>query len=458
MSIKKGFLSIGLVGLFVAASYPAYSAETNGYNFKLESILAMAVDQDSWLQQSRYKEKALLSEGEAASSLPDPKASINFANFPVDDFSFNSQPMTQIKFGLSQTFGRGDSLELQRQVKEIKAKAQPYLRMNRKNQLIMQVGMIWMDAFKAQNSMQLINSKRHLFSDLSEVAEIKYTSGLAKHSQQELIRAELELVKLDDQIMVYSDKLHRSILRLSEFVQLPNSYLLGSHSETRNYVSTTLPTVVLLADQNLLQHHPLILATDKNIESAAKQIDLKQQGYKPQFTVNGYYGVRDNAPDGMERPDFFSVGINFDLPLFTDNKQDKEVKAAIYSREGKREQRTLLIKQLTAAYRVELSRLEKLNSRLKIYNEKILPQVILQGKASLNAYSNDEADFAELVRARVDEISAQLKALDIRVEIEKSKLRANYYLASNTEMMFAQIKEGTGTAAIGASTQQIIWR
>ncbi|WP_223668805.1 TolC family protein [Kangiella shandongensis] len=415
-------------------------ASTNGYGYSLESTLVMAIENDPWLKKSQYQEKSLLSEGLAASSLPDPKASVSMANLPVDDFSFNSQPMTQFKLGLSQTFARGDSLELKGDIKNLQAGVQPYLRANRKTQLMMQVGSIWLDAYKAQKSIELIRNKKHLFQELKEAAEINYRTAIQSSSQQELVRADLELSKLDDQITVHEDNLHRSIRKLSEYMPLPQSYLSHDGNTTQtNYFSSDLPSIQLLNKKGAAQKHPLVVAMDHSIASSAKMVDLKKQGYKPQFTLSGSYGLRNDAPGGEERPDFFSLGVSFDIPLFTENKQDKEVEAAVYKKESRREERALIINKLVAGYDTQISRLDSLNKRLNLYRNKIFPQIFLQGEASMTAYSNNEADFAELVRARIDEVNAQLTVLDIAVEIQKAKLRANYYQAESSKELLAHI-------------------
>ena len=61
---------------------------------------------------------------------------------------------------------------------------------------------------------------------------------------------------------------------------------------------------------------------------------MAKQKYKPEWGVNASYGYRDDDPMGNSRADLFSVGVTFDLPLFTDNRQDKEVKSAISKTEA----------------------------------------------------------------------------------------------------------------------------
>ena len=432
--------SVLLLGLLLGwKNIQAAEVKSQGYGYSLESTLIMAIENDPWLKKNQFQEKSLRSAAVAESSLPDPKASVSLANLPVDDFSFKSQAMTQFKLGLSQTFARGESLNIKSEIKELQADAQPHLRMNRKTQLMMEVGALWLDAYKAQRSIELISNKRHLFQELKEAAEINYRSAIRNSSQQELIRADLELIKLDDQITVYEDQLNSTIRRMGEFVPLPQSYFSSYEgSKPSNYFSSVLPDISLITKEHL-QQHPLVLAVDKNIQSSSKTIDLKKEGYKPQFTVNGSYGLRQDGLNGEDRPDFFSVGVSFDVPLFTENKQDKEVEAATYTRESQKEERALIINKLLSGHSAQLSRLKKLKTRLGLYAEDIYPQIMLQSEASMTAYSNNEADFAELVRARVEEINTQLTVLDITVEIEKAKLRANYYQAQTSDELLNHI-------------------
>ena len=53
---------------------------------------------------------------------------------------------------------------------------------------------------------------------------------------------------------------------------------------------------------------------------------------------------------GNSRADLFSVGVTFDLPLFTDNRQDMTVKSAISATEAVKTEKILLLRQLLGAF------------------------------------------------------------------------------------------------------------
>lgn len=51
-----------------------------------------------------------------------------------------------------------------------------------------------------------------------------------------------------------------------------------------------------------------------------------------------------------------------------------------------------------------------------------------QADASLSAYTNDDGDFAEVVRARIAQLNTEIESLAIDVEKQKTIARLNYYL------------------------------
>ena len=60
-----------------------------------------------------------------------------------------------------------------------------------------------------------------------------------------------------------------------------------------------------------------------------------------------------------------------------------------------------------------------------------------QAEASLTAYTNDDGDFAEAVRARIAEMDTEVIALDINIERQKTILRLNYLFMTDTDEIIA---------------------
>ena len=86
-----------------------------------------------------------------------------------------------------------------------------------------------------------------------------------------------------------------------------------------------------------------------------------------------------------------------------------------------------------ASFETEKSELLRLDERQKLFETLLLPQMHEQADASLTAYTNDDGDFAEVVRARIAEMDAEIIALDINVERQKTILQLNYLFMTDAD-------------------------
>ncbi|KAF7780019.1 hypothetical protein PMAN_a0985 [Pseudoalteromonas marina] len=424
----------------------------------LEQAITLAQQNDPWLHGSRLKQSAVENRSIASGTLPDPKVSLGIMNLPTDTWDLDQEGMTQLKVGVSQMFPRGDSLEIKKDQLQIESTKFPLLREDRKAKLKSQVSQLWLDAYLAQQTIKLIEDDWSLFEQMAEVAKASYSNVVGKTRQQDVIRAQLEIVQLDDRLTSQKQKLETTIARLNEWLHIYDADRLN---ESFNFdaqplefsVSKELPSIqlnnptVLKASnysRNLLaqelSNHPVILAIDIKRKASEKGIELAKQQYEPQWGVNASYAYRDNMPSGDSRADLFSVGVTFDLPLFTENRQDKQVAASIADSETIKTEKLLLTKQMISVLEKELRQLKRLSDRQSIYQEQLLKQTHDQAEASLTAYTNDDGDFAEVVRARIAELNTRISALRIDVDALKTVARINYFFAHSQSNSNAEHK------------------
>ena len=148
----------------------------------LEKTISIAQHNDLWLIKNKYQQKSTESLSVAAGQLPDPKVSLAFLNFPTDTFNFGQEPMTQFKLGVSQMFPRGNTLALKKEQLELKSNIFPFQRINRSEQVKVIVSNLWLDAYKAQESITLIEKNRSLFEQLSEVFSYSFCLSFNRFS------------------------------------------------------------------------------------------------------------------------------------------------------------------------------------------------------------------------------------------------------------------------------------
>ncbi|GAB60555.1 TolC family protein [Rheinheimera nanhaiensis] len=408
-------------------------AQTFPEPLKLEQAVALAVDADPWLTGSQFTQEALNDEAIAAATLPDPRMSLMAGNFPVDSFDINQEGMTQLSVGISQMFPRGDSLSLTRRQKQQLAEQHPLLRLDRRAKVGATVSQLWLEVFKAQESIRLIEQDRALFEQLVDAAKAGYSSALGRARQQDVIRAQLELTRLEDRLTMLRQQQQAAQKRLTEWIGAPATAPLAPVLPTQSLSRPlSVPTIKQSSEHTRyewIRHHPALRALDQRIDATQTGVDLAKQKYKPEWGLTAQYGYRDNDPMGRDRADLFSVGVTFDLPLFTGNRQDKEVSAAVNRTEAIKTEKHLLGRRLMAELETASVQLARLDERQALYADQLLPQMAEQAEASLTAYNNDDGDFAEAVRARIAELNAKVDALAIAVDRQKTIAQINYLLA-----------------------------
>lgn len=396
-----------------------------GSGLSFDQAIEVAIASDPWLDGSRHTETALADEAVAAAQLPDPKVRVTAANFPTDTFDFGQEAMTQFAVGVSQLFPRGDSRALARRQKELLASGQPLMRADRSARVTATVAGLWLDAFAARESIRLIEGDRSLFEELVDAAVAGYRSAQGRARQSDVIRAQLELTRLDDRLTTLRQRQEATQRRLSEWV-----------GDTANPVPTgPLPTLEPRTDDapsnwtRRLREHPAVRALGRRIDAVATGVDLARQKYKPEWALNAGYGIRGTDPMGNDRPDLLTVGVSFDLPLFTDKRQDRELSAAVQRTAASETERSLLLRQMRSQLQSAQVDLDRQDERLALYRQQLLPQMREQAEAALAAYNHDDGDFAEAVRARIAELNAKIEALDIETERLKTIAQLNYLLA-----------------------------
>lgn len=458
----KSILTL-LLGALLSVTLPIQAAAVSD-SLSLDTAIARAQHNDPWLAGSHHQQQMLISRSVAAASLPDPRISLSALNLPSDNFDFGQEPMTQFKVGVSQMFARGDSLALQNKKFQLLSQQHPFLRQDRRAQVAVNVAALWFDVYRAQESIRLIEKDRPLFEQLTDVAQARYATVSGGARQQDIVRAQLELTQLEDRLTVLHQ--HREVAQrsLSQWIgeQFVHEYTTaeanaaGQNSQhLTGAVTTHLPqlpllqaeliTKPLLSHQELASYflnHPSVLALDNRIQASRTEVKLARQKYKPQWSVNASYGYRENDDFGQDRSDLVSVGVSFDIPLFTGNLQDKQVQAAVSQAESVTTEKWLLLRKMIANFEASRATLKHLNQRYQLYQQQLLPQMHEQAEVALTAYTNDEGDFAEVVRARIAVLNAKIDALGIAVDRQKATSHINYYFVNSSATPAQQARNG----------------
>ena len=389
----------------------------------LDAAVQIALERDSKLQAFQARSASLQEKSVADNTLPDPKLKLGLMNFPTDTYDRDQEPMTQVQVGLQQMFPAGQTLSLRSQQTSSMALAEAARAEDQKRQLYRNVRQTWLELYYWIKAEKVITQDRQLFSKLVKITQSQYSSG--RQNQQDVLRAELELGKLDDRkrrILIMKDKTWAKLVKY-----------IGQENAQRK-LSLQFPELSpVYENSDWLTQHPLMQLEDAKVTNSEQGVSLARQSYKPAWMLDVTYGVRDGLnPNGTERTDFVSAMVMVDLPFFTGNRQDRNVAASKYklnSALNAREERERMLRETwQASYAMWQHHAER-NSH---FQNVLVPVAKENTRASLSSYQSRRGDFNSLMRAQIMELETQLNAL--RVKVEHAKLQAQLlYLAGEVQ-------------------------
>jgi len=381
-------------------------------SLSLQQAEQAALEQDPVIKSHLENARAFEDESVAAGEWPDPKLKFGFLSVPTDTYDLDQEPMTQFVLGYQQALPRGDSNRLMTAARQAQAQMKHADVALRQRMVQLNVRKAWYRVYLQDQSLKIIQQNRQLVKQQLRVSQSLYAAG--KSQQQDVLQAELELSLLDDRIEQVGSMQQQSRAMLAKWVgdELAVLPLADPDGFPRNAVHRDIDELLLVLDD-----HPELKKTAAKIEASEKQVDLARQLYKPRWSFDVTYGRRDGVNmDGSDRADFLSALVNVDLPIFTEQNQDRILSARRSQLQAVRYEKTDTQLNLVASLKQTYARYSKLQQRVQLYDRQVLPQARQNARAAFNGYQSGVVSFNALTRARSAELKAELQHLNLMVE------------------------------------------
>jgi outer membrane protein TolC len=230
-----------------------------------------------------------------------------------------------------------------------------------------------------------------------------------------VLRAELELSRIDDRLIEIERQQARARAALGEWVGAAAS----------RPIATVLPawnSVPPLNDlRENLSTHPTLMAADEQIAAKDAGVELADERSKPQWALDVAYSYRDGSlPNGDPRSDFVTVGVTVGLPFFSKKSVDSTLSAALQERSASQSTKIQVERELQSRLESEFARWQDLSRRIVLYEERILVQARDHAQAALLAYQSDRGDFADVMRGYIDDLNTRIEFIRLQVERAQS--------------------------------------
>ncbi|MEE9492444.1 MAG: TolC family protein [Gammaproteobacteria bacterium] len=392
----------------------------------LPVVESLALNDDPGVAASQARSLALSEAAIAEGQLSDPKLKFGVYNLPLDNFELDREPTTQVRLGLQQTFPRGQTRRYKQELAQWNATAEQHLTENKRRKVLRDVRGYYLELYYQSRAGQVIDETRTLFAQLVDITRAHYATG--RVSQQDVLRASLELSRLDD--------LHTKIRNEEEKNRASLAKWIGDAA--MQPIEMRFPDLPELPEQEglglALPEHPLIRAETARIESFNQGIRIAREQYKPGWTAGLEYRKRfGNDPGGDERADMMAAMVSLDLPLFVANRQDRQFAASQRRAEAAHLTRSDRLRELQALLDSDYASWHRLGERSDLYDRQLLQEARANSQASLKSYQSGVTEFTALMRARITELDVRLDGLRILTDRAKAQARLLYLAGSSHE-------------------------
>lgn len=415
MNFKKYFICSLLVGVLTILTSFKLSAEESVGKLSLSAAEKIALQRDLLIQSQEANVKAMTERSVSADSWADPVLKLGALAVPVDTFDLEQEQMTQVVLGYKQMLPRGDSAQIKSKKWLSKANLMGANKSKREAMLKKIVRKAWLKVYLKEGARNIVKTNTGLFQQLVKVSRSQYVAGRKK--QQDVLQAEVEFSLIEDQLEKVESELEVARAALAQWVGNENSQL-PLDIET-DYLNNIMLTEDQMSRQGLMKH-PSVEQRDAMIDIAKKDVGLAGEKNSTQWGFDITYGLRQgNNPAGAgggERPDFLSMMAVVSVPMFTADKQDRDIIASKQMLQAKKFERQDTLRVLDSKLQQVKSRWYKTIARISRYEERVLPQAKQNAKAAMSAYQSGVGSFIALTRARVSEFKAQLSHLKLKVE------------------------------------------
>lgn len=373
--------------------------------------LALAAEPGQQAMQA--KAAALNERAVLAAELPDPMLRLGLNNFPIESGGFRTEGMTHAAVGLRQAFPAGKSRSFRSRQFDLLAAEMNENADARGRNVLAAARRAWLELYYWEQAHEFVSESRPFFDDLVTVTRSLYSVG--RKSQQDVLRAELEFSRLEDRLIDIERQRSRARAVLGEWVGLDAARPVAQKLPQWEQ----LPPLASLRDK--LPEHPALRAADAQIAARDAGVDLANERSKPGWVLDLGYSYREGVlPPGEPRSDFISLGVTIDLPFFRKKSIDSNLSAALQERSAAKSVREQTLRTLQSQLAVEHSRWHELTRRLDLYDGRILSQATLHAEASLLAYQSDSGDFADVMRAHIDDLNTRIDHVRLQVERAQS--------------------------------------
>lgn len=370
----------------------------------LRDYLIYAALHNPGLEAAYQQWQAELQRIAQARSLPDPRLTYRYY---IREVETRVGPMRQ-GVGLSQQFPWFGVLEARGDAAAAKAEATRMRFEARKWRLFYDVARAYYEYFYLARSLELVRQNIRLLEHMEQVARIRYKVAAADHP--DVIRAQLELGKLEDRLASLEDMRTAIVAELNAALNRPASGALPRPADVET-------TPADFDDARLLawmeQSNPQLEELRREVQRREQEVVLARKAYFPSVTLGTDY-TQIGDPVGANEPndagqDAVAVTASINLPIWW-----QKLSAGVQEARLRKYRAQLDVSQrrneLSARLKRALYEFRDAERKIELYRETLIPKAKQSLEGLDAAYRGGTASFIDLLDAERVLLEFELQA------------------------------------------------
>ncbi len=378
----------------------------------LQTLIAEALEQNPEIRAMRRGFDMMRARVPQAKALPEPMLSYGYAGNAAFIPPFDIQkgdPSSARMLSFTQEIPYPGKLALKGKMANVEAEAEWWNYEQARLNVVAEVKDAYFDLFYLHKAIETVTKNKELVEKFARIAEAGYSVG--KGIQQDVLKAQVEISKLTDQLTVLEQRRQTTEARLNSLLFREPETPVGKPEEIKPREFT-----YSLAELNeeALTNYPALKAQRRKIDREQYGVEVAKKEFYPDFSVGLTYFNRPGMPE------MYGVNVGVKIPLYFWQKQRPAVAEATASARAERERlenaTSLLFFRIKDRY-LAATTAQRL---LKLYSTTIIPQSSLSLESAISGYEVGKVDFLTLLDNLVTLLNYELGYYEQISNVEKA--------------------------------------
>jgi outer membrane protein, heavy metal efflux system len=374
----------------VAGDVRAADAKPAASGFvSLQALVAEALEQNPEIKAMQRSFDMMRARVPQAKAPPEPMLSYGYAGNAAFIPPFDIQkgdPSSARVLSLTQELPYPGKLSLKGKMANVEAEAEWWAYEQVRLNVVAEVKDAYFELYSVYKATETVMKNKELLEKFAKIAEAGYSVG--KGIQQDVLKAQVEISKLTDQLTVLEQRRQTAEARLNSLLFREPETPVGQPEEVKpSGFSFRLAELNELA----LTNYPNLKAQRRKIDREQYGVELAKKEFYPDFSVGLTYFNRPGMPE------MYGVNVGVKIPLYFRQKQRPAVAEATASTAAERQRleniTTVLFFRIKDRY-LAATTAQRL---VKLYGTTIIPQSSLSLESAIAGYEVGKVDFLTLL-------------------------------------------------------------